>query len=126
MLIERDFSKLYNSMLNDFDSFFNLRPLNLKQELDYVTDEDGVKLAYEMPGYQKEDIDISVEDGYVVIKAKRDHEILGESSFFKRIRLGPKLNMEEIDVTLRDGVLLLTVPKMEKEVKRIEIKTSED
>ena len=83
-------------------------------------------------GMDKKDIDISLKDGYLTIKAqksnKNDHE---DKKFIRRERfymsqersfyLG-SVNEDEIDARIDNGVLKLVVPKKDDDKKSIEIK----
>ena len=99
-----------------------------------LTEKDGAyHLTAEVPGIKKEDITVSVENGYVTVKGKKeDHrEEKGEEDFLKETRSGAfcrsfrlpsEVDTEHIDATYKDGVLNVVLPHKEKSKgKNIEI-----
>ncbi|PWA61462.1 HSP18.1B [Artemisia annua] len=69
----------------------------------------------DLPGLKKEEVKVEVEEGRVL-------QISGK--FMRRFRLPENAKMEEVKATMENGVLTVTVPKVEekkKEVKAIDI-----
>ncbi|XP_016443807.1 17.6 kDa class I heat shock protein 3 [Nicotiana tabacum] len=90
----------------------------------------------DLPGIKKEEVKVEVEEGRVLqISGERSREqeekndkwhSMERSSgkFLRRFRLPENIKMEEIKATMENGVLTVTVPKMEEkkpEVKAIDI-----
>lgn len=83
-------------------------------------------LAVDLPGYNKEDIKISVEDGYLNIHAKTntEKEDKEEGKFVRKERyygecsrsfyIGNNITDEEIKATFKNGTLKLTIPKKDE------------
>ena len=83
-------------------------------------------LAVDLPGYDKNDIKISVEDGYLNIHAKtntekedkeegkliRKERYYGECS--RSFYVGNNITDEEIKATYKNGTLKLVIPKKEE------------
>lgn len=97
-----------------------------------IREEDGnIEVEAEMPGFDKEDIDIDVEDDMLHIRAERKEEKkkgkahLKErrySSMERRFRLPAPVNASKVQAKLDSGVLYLTLPETESpKTKRIEI-----
>jgi len=95
------------------------------------------ELEAELPGFKKEDIDVSVDNDYLTIKAERKEEtdekdkkgryIRCERSYgaFSRSFDISDIDSDKIDAEYKDGVLKLTMPKKEKAIpasKKLEIK----
>ena len=106
-----------------FDNFVAKEDSKMKCDI-YEKDGD-YHIEMEVPGFNKEDISIEVQDGYLNITAekenKRDEEdknyIRKERSFGKYQRsfyLG-NLDIDQIKASFNDGVLNIVVPKMEEE-----------
>lgn len=100
-----------------------------------VTDEgDHYQLTADLPGFKKDDIDISVEDGILTISAERNeetedkdskgHYIRRERTYgsYKRSFDLTEVDDENITAKYEDGVLTLALPK--KQAPEIESKKS--
>jgi HSP20 family protein len=97
-------------------------------------DEKGYYLEIDLPGVKKEDIDISVNDGVLVVSGERKLEKKEEKpnytrieSFFGRFERAFKLpndaDLDNIEAKYEDGVLKIFIPKKQKPAgKRIEVK----
>jgi HSP20 family protein len=86
-------------------------PKQIKDEVrepltDVFEDKDSVKLYVELPGAEKDDIQLNVTDGHVEIKAK---------NFYKTIDLPTKdVESDKAVANYKNGVLEVTIPKMKK------------
>ena len=95
-------------------------------------------IAIDLPGYEKEDIKVSIENGYLNIHAKTnsDKEDKEEGKFVRKERyfgecsrsfyIGENITEEEIKAAFKNGTLKLEIPKKEEkkeipEKKYIEI-----
>ena len=88
-----------------------------------------------MPGIRKEDLDVTVDDGVLTIKAEHNDNqeqtengqlIRQERSygkFARSLRLGANVDEETITAEYRDGVLHITLPKA-KEVQPRKVEVS--
>jgi HSP20 family protein len=76
----------------------------------------------ELPGVKKEDIDVAIEDGDLVIRGERKSEETVEEkdyyrmersfgSFYRRLPLPEGATADQIDASFADGVLEVTMPK---------------
>jgi len=121
---------MVNDFFNDLDEIFTssgyvssgYKPLSPK---DYKTssDEDGITLSMNVPGYNKKTIDITVDDDKLVIAGKPN---TGDTEGFeKRFDIGEKLDVEEIEATVLDGVLTVSIPYYEEvKSRKIEVKVT--
>ena len=88
----------------------------------------------ELPGIRKENLDVTVDDGVLTIKAERnDNEEQTENGqlirrerstgkFVRSLRLGGNVNEETITAEYRDGVLHITLPKArEVQPRKVEV-----
>jgi len=86
-------------------------PEQIKDEVrepltDVFQDKDNVKLYMELPGVEKDDIQLNVTDGHAEIKAK---------NFFKTVDLPTKdVEFDKAVANYKNGVLAVTIPKMKK------------
>lgn len=102
---------------------------------DVYTSEDGKEMSVEvhLPNFDENDINISVDDGALVIQAqkhekdedKKRHVIVRESAmnYYRRILLPDRADVDHVDAHLEDGVLNVTIPLTPlPEPKRITVK----
>lgn len=82
----------------------------------YVDGEYTLELC--VPGYTREDIEVSVEDGGV-ISIEGENDRFGE--FEKQYFLPEDISINKIAASVKDGILTITAPKQEKKKNRIEI-----
>lgn len=80
-------------------------------------------IAVELPGVDKKDIEVNVEDGALVIKVekkssekeKTEDSYRYEASyagFYRRVPLPENADAEKIDAEYKEGVLKLKIPKL--------------
>ena len=93
------------------------------------------QVQVELPGIRKEDLDVTVDDGVLTIKAKHtgnqeqteDGQLIRQErsfgKFVRSLRLGANVNEETITAEYRDGVLHITLPKA-KEVQPRKVEVS--
>lgn len=97
----------------------------------FETDSDLV-YRLEMPGFEKNQIDISVENGCLTVQGEREWEKKEKhdyhrterryGKFYRSFRLPPPARAEAIAAHLKNGVLTVTVPKKEEvKPKQIEV-----
>ncbi len=90
---------------------------------------DKYLIDIDLPGYQKEDIKIEIEDGYLNIHATtnsnkeekedgrfvRKERYVGECS--RSFYVGEDIKQEDVKASFRNGTLELEIPKKEKQEK---------
>lgn len=98
-------------------------------KVDIVDRDDEVFVRAELPGVDKKDIKISMTDNTVTIKGethKEEKEEKGDyyrcetshGSYTRTLILPAEVNSEKADAKFKDGVLELTLPKMERAKRR--------
>jgi len=91
--------------------------------------EDHLTVRLEVPGMQKEDFDIDVDDQYLIVRGekrvehseKKGHYHVNECAYgrFERvIPLSAAVDTEGTKASYRNGVLVLTLPKLSKHKSR--------
>jgi HSP20 family protein len=97
--------------------------------VDIIDEDDKIKVIADLPGFKKKDIGIHIENGYLVIRARRKEEKKEEGrgyirqerrygEIYRRIALPTEVNVEEVKATYNNGVLEVTLPKSEKAQKK--------
>lgn len=124
MLVPRrnDFD-LWDDFFND--PFFSKKPEIKNMKTDIIEKEDSYELDVDLPGFEKGDLKISVEDGYLTISAKKEesNEEKKDGNFIRRERytgecsrsffIGDDYEAEDIKATFKNGILALNIPKKE-------------
>lgn len=107
--------------LFDFPFFEKKHGLHHTMKTDIEENDTNYLLSIDVPGFKKEDIEISLEDGYLIVKAeikKNPHEnqntFLRKERFFgtytRSFYIGD-FNLDTIQAGLHEGVLYITIPK---------------
>lgn len=84
------------------------------------------KLEISIPGFEKGDIDLSIDDNMITISAKKEkrseekednEKVLRQeftyASFYRRFSLPENVDTEKIEATEKSGILKITLPKKE-------------
>jgi HSP20 family protein len=87
---------------------------------DVYTKNNELVVEAHLPNFEKDDVNIQVDDGALIISAERHEKeedkkknyVVRESSssFYRRISLPERANTDKIDAHLEDGVLKVSVP----------------
>lgn len=99
---------------------------------DIMEDDKEVKMRFDMPGLSKEEVKVSVEDDVLVIKGehKKEEGKEGEdawwrgrsvSSYDTRMLLPDSCDKGKVKAELKNGVLLVTIPKTKVERKVFDV-----
>jgi len=125
---DRDLDRMLGRWWNEPRSFGGAYPVDIWE------DDDNVHVEAEMPGFKKDEIDITLEQGILNITAERkqteeqgpEGHHLRERRFSRYQRsftLPTSVDESGCDATLEDGVLHLTFPKTpEVKPRRIAVK----
>ena len=116
-----------------FDNFFE--PTVTNQMKCDVYEKDGkYNIEIDIPGFDKENIKVECENGYLTISAQKNEEENDEgknyirrerrSGSFSRSFYVGDIDSEKIDAEFKKGTLKVVVPKLKEETnkKQIEIK----
>jgi len=138
------FDEIFNSMVNDMFPTFHQEFGNdffvqgSYPKCNVVNFDDRVEIEAAIPGLTREDVAVEVVDGVLTIKAESNQRAdiedsqyvrreVKRSAFARSFRLGDNLDESSINGTFQNGILTITVPKVnftheEPVVRRIEIK----
>ena len=86
-------------------------------------DDDGTKIRLELPGYTKDEVKLSVDEGILRILAETeddDRAFLGKVE--RRVRITDEVDTEKIKARLENGILYLEIPhRVKAEPKTIAV-----
>ena len=106
----------------------------LVPSMDISETDKEIRIEAELPGLERKDVEISVEDGILAIRGEKKVEAeqkdkdyhLSERSygvFFRAIPLPQGIDTSAIQATMSNGVLTVTIPKPARpEPQKIEVK----
>ena len=107
------------------DDIFSANPYahRYSKSSDYKTesDEDGVTLTMNVPGYNKKLIDVSVSGDHLTIEGQSNS---GDTDGFKKVfTIKEGLNADGIEASVVDGILTVSIPYAEEiKPRKIEVK----
>jgi HSP20 family protein len=98
-------------------------------KVDVVDRDNEILIRAEVPGVKKEDLEVSMTDNTVTIKGSTSHEEkeekgdyyrheISKGSFSRTVALPGDVDSDKCQTSFKDGVLELTVPKVEKAKRR--------
>lgn len=136
-----EFNKLPNLLENFFEGEFpTLFPKTWSRNVPSVNiseTENEYRIAVAAPGMSKEDFNLHVDGGTLVISAERKNEVNDETetytrreyiydNFSRTFSLPESVNLEGINASYKDGILAVVLPKTEaaKKNRPMEIKVS--
>ncbi len=119
-----------------FTNWENAVSTNFVPKVRISEDKDNFFINMEIPGLKKEDIKVAVENKTLTVNGVKKHEKKTEETnlitneiyygeFSRSFNLSDDIKIEAIDAEVRDGLLFITLPKVEEAkpvVKEISIK----
>ena len=91
---------------------------------DIYEDHDSLKVTLEMPGVEKGNVEVRVEEGVLFVEGRLDlskyrglqplYTEYNIGNYARSFRLSNAIDQDKIGAELKDGVLSLTLPKAEK------------
>ncbi len=96
-----------------------------KPDCDIYENDDAYTMYFDLPGVEKEDIEVKVEKDVLTLsadctkKAGEDYSCLRDemiySGFKRSFELGDSVNSNDIRANYKDGTLQLTLPKRDEQ-----------
>ncbi|MCS7027321.1 MAG: Hsp20/alpha crystallin family protein [Bacteroidia bacterium] len=118
--INEKFNKFFNEIQKEF--YFE-KTIDINANI--VSLPDSYVIEVELPGVRKEDIKLTLEDGQIVIQGKKqrksyEHEKLiqverQQGDFKRTFKIGENINPQNIKAKFEEGVLYITLQKLEIE-----------
>lgn len=137
----REFRRGFNLLNSMLDTISEQKDVSIKDDFSPRINTREGEFAYhievDLPGVKKEDVNLQIEDGVLVVSGERKvkNEIKEENyykiessfgSFSRSFQLPEEADIENVHAESVDGVLEIVVPKLEssrvEKVKKIDIK----
>jgi HSP20 family protein len=98
-------------------------------KVDVIDRDDEVVVRAEVPGVEKKDLDVSVTEQSITIKGETSHETkeekgdyvrseISQGTFSRTVSLPSTVDADKVKAEFKDGVLQLTMPKVERTKRR--------
>lgn len=115
-----------NSFINEFENkkqYFSIPPANIvESKIDF-------RIEIAVPGFEKSDFDINVEKNLLTISVDKTIDTNTEdegynlkefsfNTFSRSFRLSDKVNKDKINAIYKNGILQLSLPKMEAAIEK--------
>ncbi len=137
-----DFDRMMQKFQREFDDFWAMPPWRMRRafrmmpwrtmaipSVDVEDQGKDYRVAADLPGYNKEDVNIEVTDDSLVIEAKKSQaqedkqknyvrkERMAQT-FYRRVELPEKVVSDDAKASLKDGILEIILPKKEPTAKK--------
>jgi len=131
-LVGLNFGRLSN-LQDELDRWFESPLAGWAPALDVHEDKDSFVVRTELPGLKREDIEVSLHDGALVISGERKSEKIEEGvsvhrqeryygKFQRALTLPEPVAANKVKADYKDGVLTVTLPKTEEaKPKKIDV-----
>ena len=122
----------FNNVSSDFPALFN-ETSEWKPRFEVLNDKKAYRVRADLPGMVKNDVNIEINDDIITIKGERKNNNSNSDNyseftygkFSRSFNLPDDVKQDAIKASMKDGVLALEIPRMEKidsKVKKITIK----
>jgi HSP20 family protein len=136
---------LFGSLQREVDNLFeeftrglgtNGRMTMLMPSLDVSETDKEIEVRVDLPGLERKDVDISIENDVLTIRGEKHFEASEDhknknyhvrersyGAFYRVLQLPPGIDPSKVQATMSKGVLTITIPKPAQSVaKKIEVK----
>jgi len=120
--LQDEMSGLFRRFFGDEDDGWSTQ--GFAPPTNVVETETSYEVTAELPGVRRDEVNVELHDGALIISGKKEHEAEEKGKTFHRVErfagefrrvitLPPAVDEERIDASFKDGVLTVTVPKAE-------------
>ena len=120
-----EIDRLFESPLSWFENGSQPFSSGWAPAIDVYEDKDSVFVRAELPGMKKDEIDISLQEGVLTLSGERKFEKEYEKAeshrterfvgrFQRSVTLPAPVEASKVRATYKDGVLAVTLPKLEE------------
>lgn len=131
--LREEMNTLFNRTLNKRQGNNKLWDMNFSPEVDMVDNGKELSMKVDLPGFKKEDINVSLVGNFLKIRGERkeEHEDKKKNTYYMERRFGSfersfelpcAVKETDVNAEYKGGVLRVTIPKCESEtVKKISV-----
>jgi len=114
-----------SSLRDELDSLFESSLTGWLPALDAHEDKENFTVQVEVPGFKREDIQVSLQDGVLTISGERKEEKVSKETeihrqeryygkFTRALSLPTAVAADKVKAAYKDGILTVTLPKAEE------------
>ena len=114
-----------SSLRDELDSLFESSLTGWLPALDAHEDKESFTVQVELPGFKREDIQVSLQDGVLTISGERKEEKVSQETevhrqeryygkFSRAFTLPTAVAADKVKAAYKDGILTVTLPKAEE------------
>jgi HSP20 family protein len=114
--------------------------MNIVPSVDVAETDKEIEITAELPGLERKDVEISLEDDVLTIRGEKKTESVQDNKkdgdnknyhlnersygvFYRVLQLPPGIDPSSVKATMSNGVLKITIPKPARtQAKKIEVK----
>jgi HSP20 family protein len=132
--LQREINDLFDRDFWDFGNMPSLFDEGFSPAIDVKDHENRLEVRCDLPGVDKDDVDVTVSDNVLTVKGEKKGETEDKDgdyyrkeswsgSFQRSVQLPDSVNTEKAEAEMKNGVLTLTLPKKEEgKRKQIDVK----
>ena len=134
--LHREIDRLFDEFTRGTLEAAGPAQVKLVPSMDVTETDKEIVIAAEMPGLERKDVDISIEDDVLTIRGEKKVETKKDDKdknyhitersygmFYRALQLPPGVEPSKVQATMSNGVLKITIPKPARsEPKKIEVK----
>ena len=134
--LQREIDRLFDELTNSVGMPGNEGVTSLLPSIDVNENDNEISITVEMPGLERKDVDISLENDILTIRGEKKMEAekdekdrnvhLAERAygvFYRALQLPPGVDPSSVQASMQNGVLRITIPKPPRsQAKKIEVK----
>lgn len=122
---QNELNRLFNAHPFANDGNLGFAEENWTPEIDVYDSHDNIMIKADLPGMNKDDIEVTIKDNTLIIKGERkvkdgvkEEHIRTErfyGGFSRSITLPEEVDQSKVNATYKDGVLTIVISKREEE-----------
>lgn len=122
--MDRIFDQFFNDNGTGMYKTYKLVSANQNQSIDdYEINivKDGAYIHFEVPGFNKNNLDVLIEGSELVIEGSRKYKMNGEEKqkeINRRVELNNLYDPTTVEATVEDGLLTVYIPSFKKETQK--------
>ena len=126
-----DFDRVFDSLWKGVGSAARYGAPVYAPRIDFTETDGELRVAAELPGIEEKDIQVSLEDGVLTIRAERTAEVKSEDAkevrhvetfhgkYERSLRLPAEVDADAVRAEYRNGILTVTLPKLAQVPPRV-------